>query len=78
MLSACEILKRKGNMYEKGFTKLPTKIASLAADVDHDGKITTQDSLMINQASVGKITLDQNYTIDTVPDECYYLDPVTF
>lgn len=26
-------------------SKLPTAIAAIAADVDHDGEITTQDSL---------------------------------
>ena len=59
-------------------SKLPTAIAAIAADVDHDGEITTQDSLMINQASTDKITLDQDFHIEDVPDECYYLDPIIF
>lgn len=33
---------------------------------------------MINQASTDKITLDQDFHIEYVPDECYYLDPIIF
>ena len=59
-------------------SELPTVIAKLAADVDHDGSITSTDSNTILQAATGKITLDQSYVITNVPDECYYLNPVTF
>ena len=53
-------------------------LAALAADVNHDGHIGSDDALIINQHAVGKVTIDQNYEITTVPDDCYFLDPVVF
>ena len=53
-------------------------LARIAADVDHNGSIDANDALIINQHSVELTTINQNYTITTVPDDCYFLDPVTF
>ena len=47
-------------------------------DAKHNNSITSTDSNTILQAATGKITLDQSYVITNVPDECYYLNPVTF
>ena len=61
-----------------GNAAITLQIARLAADVDHNGEIENNDALMIQQAALGKITINQNYTISDVPDECYYLEPVSF
>ena len=53
-------------------------LAQIAADTDHDGSITADDALLINKHVAGTEKINQNYTITTVPDDCYYLDPVTF
>lgn len=53
-------------------------LARIAADVNHDGSIDANDALMINQHSVQLITIDQSYVVTTVPDDCYFLDPVAF
>ena len=53
-------------------------ISQLAADANHDGSITTADSDLILNHAVGKATINQNYTITTVPDECYFQNPVVF
>ncbi len=53
-------------------------LAQLAADVDHDGRVTSADALLINKYDVRLEEINQNYTITTVPDDCYYDTPVTF
>lgn len=53
-------------------------MALLAADANHDGAVDSTDALIIQQAAVKKVTINQDYTLTEVPDECYFLDPVTF
>ena len=53
-------------------------LAKIAADVDHNGKVTSNDALSINSHAAGATEIDQNYTITTVPDDCYYQTPVAF
>ncbi|MBR2152866.1 MAG: Ig-like domain-containing protein [Clostridia bacterium] len=53
-------------------------IAELAADANHDGYVDIDDANDILNASVDKITIDQNVAITTIPDECYFLTPVEF
>ena len=53
-------------------------LASIAADVNHDGVIDASDALLINQHGVQLITIDQSHLVTTVPDDCYFLDPVVF
>ena len=53
-------------------------LARIAADVDHNGSLTAMDALLINDHVAGNAQINQNYTITTVPDDCYYLDPVAF
>lgn len=53
-------------------------LAALAADTNHDGSVTAEDALLIQKNIVGSEKINQNYTIVTIPDECYFLDPVAF
>lgn len=54
------------------------EILKLAADVNHDGIVDSSDALIVMQAATKKVIIDQDSLILEVPDECYYLDPVTF
>ncbi len=53
-------------------------LAALAADTNHDGAVTAEDALLIQKNIVGSEMINQNYEIISIPDDCYYLDPVTF
>lgn len=53
-------------------------MALLAADANHDGVVDSSDALIIQQAATKKVTINQDYILTDVPDECYFLDPVAF
>lgn len=53
-------------------------MALLAADANHDGIVDSSDALIIQQAATKKVTINQDYILTDVPDECYFLDPVAF
>lgn len=59
-------------------SKLPTEIARLAADVNHDGLITKEDSDTILSYTVSGSGIDQNYHIYDIPDECVYNTDINF
>lgn len=71
-LDASAVLKHEVAISQLG------ALAQIAADVDHDGRITSNDALLINKSDVGLVEIDQSYTITTVPDECHFLTPVAF
>ena len=50
----------------------------LAADIDHDGYVTDTDATAILSAVGSPSSINQNYSITTVPDGLYYQIPVAF
>jgi hypothetical protein len=62
-----------------GMDPFSSYVFELAADVDNDGVITVSDALAVLQAaSNGYDMIPTTHTFTSIPDELYFLTPVTF